>query len=325
MVENQVVRFRNTTIMNSNRTWGIVAALLALFLVIAGLWGFRLNNEKTDLTSANAELETQFNDMLSLKEELEVEVDSMSVAFEDLSVENETLIKELKDEKSRVSRRNVKIKGLRSDLKSTQDNAAGEIASLKNQIQDLINTKFALQENITSLVYQNDSLKGVTGILESDLRIAKDENIMLNNLNNTIQKEVSNLTLANFKASAFRVEVAKKKATKVTSKGRRAKNIQVSFDLTNVPEKYQGVRPIYLVITDDKATPVKLDNPIKAQVSVNGQKQDILAAEAKETNIVDNQRLSFNHKLGDKLQSGFYRVAVYTDLGLLGASSFRLR
>ena len=292
------------------------------------MWGFRLNNEKTELISSNEKLEIEIGDMLSLKESLETEIDSMSITLEDLSFTNETLVKELKDEKSRVSRRNRQIKGLKSDLETSVNNAniaAGESASLRNQIQDLINAKFALQENITALQFENDSLQNVTGILASDLRIAKDENVALTNMNNSIQQEVGKLTLANFKASAFRVEVAKKNATKVTSKGRRAKNIQVSFDLTNVPDKYQGVRPIYLVITDDKATPVKLENPIKATVNVNGQKQELIAAQAKDTNIASNQRLSFNHSFSEKLSAGFYRVAVYTDIGLLGASSFRLR
>ena len=311
--------------MNTNRTWGIVAALLALFLLIAGIWGIRLNNEKTELTNSKNELEMELGEISSLKADLETEIDSLSLAYDDLTFENETLVKELKDEKARVSRRNVSIKGLKSDMKALKEGNQNEMASLRAQIQDLINTKVALQGNITALQIQNDSLKNVTGILESDLRIAKDENMALVNENNNIQAELGKSVLANFKASAFRVEVAKKNTAKVTSKGKRAKNIQVSFDLTEVPEKYQGVRPIYLVITDDKATPVKLDNPIKAQVVVNGQQQDILAAEAKETNITANQRLSFNHELGEKLSTGFYRVAVYTDIGLLGASSFRLR
>ena len=144
-------------------------------------------------------------------------------------------------------------------------------------------------------------------------------------MNNSIQDEVKKLTLANFKASAFRVEVEKKRGSKATAKSRKAKRIKVSFDLTNVPEEYQGVRPLYLVISDDKATPIKLDNPIKAQIQVNGQTTDIIAAESKEINVTDNQRLSFSHDLAEKLGSGYYRVALYTDIGLLGANSFRLR
>ena len=307
--------------MNNNRTWGVVAIILALLLAGVGFWGVNLNKDKTALTEANNNLKMELGDMTSLKEDLETEIDSLSMAYDELSVENETLMKAVKDEKARVSRRNTRIKGMEKQAAST----ANEMTNLRAQIQELMNTKTALQNSIFALTAENDSLKAVTGMLESDLKIAKEENMALNNLNNSIQDEVKRLTLANFKASAFRVEIEKKNNAKVTSKGKRAKRIRVSFDLTEVPEKYHGVRPIYLVITDDKATPVKLDNPIKARVSVNGQPQDILAAEAKETNIVANQRLEFIHELGSKLSTGFYRVAVYTDIGLLGANSFRLR
>jgi hypothetical protein len=79
------------------------------------------------------------------------------------------------------------------------------------------------------------------------------------------------------------------------------------------------------VVTDDKGTPVKMSNPIQATVNVNGQDMDIQAVKVQEVNIEENQRLSFNYDLEERLKSGYYRVAVYTDIGLLGASSFRLR
>ena len=58
---------------------------------------------------------------------------------------------------------------------------------------------------------------------------------------------------------------------------------------------------------------------------MNGQPTDIIAAESKEVNITADQRLTFTHELADKLSTGYYRVALYTDIGLLGANSFRLR
>ena len=39
------------------------------------------------------------------------------------------------------------------------------------------------------------------------------------------------------------------------------------------------------------------------------------AVSGKEVNITSNQRLSFSHNMEDKLKPGFYRVAVYADLG----------
>ena len=85
------------------------------------------------------------------------------------------------------------------------------------------------------------------------------------------------------------------------------------------------MRPLYLVVTDDKGTPIKDSNPIQAKVVVNGQDMDIQAVKVQEVNIEESQRLSFSHDLEEKLTTGYYRVAVYTDIGLLGASSFRLR
>ncbi|MDX1667003.1 MAG: hypothetical protein R3350_07230 [Saprospiraceae bacterium] len=140
-----------------------------------------------------------------------------------------------------------------------------------------------------------------------------------------MEEEVNRLTLANFKASAFQVELERKN-DKVTSKARRARRIIITFDLTNVPEEYQGVRPLYLVINDEKATPiVSTEDAINTEVMINGEVVDLVAAEAKEVDIAENQRLAFTHDLSDKLEPGYYRAAVYTDIGLLGAASFRLR
>lgn len=74
-----------------------------------------------------------------------------------------------------------------------------------------------------------------------------------------------------------------------------------------------------------KGTPIRSENTTQAQVVVNNQRVDIIAQKAQDVNITESQRLSFTHDLEEKLRSGFYRVAVYTDIGLLGAANFRLQ
>lgn len=160
--------------------------------------------------------------------------------------------------------------------------------------------------------------------MEVDLGEARNENETLNRLNNAMQGEVERLTLANFKATAFNVEL-RQRNDKVTTRSGRARNIVVNFDLANVPEKYQGVRPVYLVITDENGNAINPTGATKATATVNGQSMDLLAQEIKEVNIEESQRLSFTHELDDKLDDGYYRVSVFTDIGLLGASNFRLR
>ncbi len=297
-----------------------VSVILFILLLVTGWWGFSQQKANQQLESANQTLTDEISDLEELKVELQNDVDSLEIALESLYFENDSLSNSLLEAKSRVGRKNKTI----SSLKRSNKSSTVEINNLKAEILALLQEKAQLESSIVGLQMENDSLRARTGLLEADLGIAKEENAALSNLNRSMQGNIEQLTLANFKASAFQVDLERKN-TKVTAKGKRIKKIIVSFDLTNVPPEYQGVRPLYLVITDDKATPIKLENPIQATVSVNGQPNDILAAEAKEVNIEENQRISFSHKLSSKLAKGYYRVIVYTDIGLLGASNFRLR
>ncbi|MEM8907251.1 MAG: hypothetical protein AAGD05_05340, partial [Bacteroidota bacterium] len=290
-----------------------------------GYWGYQLNTEKKQLIADKTQLSSEIGEMNVLKSELETEVDSLQTAYEMLAEENESLQTSLTEEKKRVRRRDATIKSVKASLNTAKSESDAQLGSLRTEIQSLLASKAQLENSILSLKTENDSLRALTGVLTQDLGKAREDNLALANLNRAMEGELDRLTLANFKASAFRVEVQKRNKKKVTSKSRRARRINVSFDLTEVPEGYQGVRPVYLVIADEKATPIKLKEPIQASVTVNGQVTDIIAAEAKEVNVVKNQRISFSHELDSKLKSGYYRISVYTDIGLLGATSLRLR
>lgn len=303
--------------MNGRQGLIILAVVLGILLIGAGIWGFRLNSDKKELLSEKEQLSMELDGLNELKDKLENDIDSLQVAFDGLAAENESLEGSLTEAREEIAN---KIQA----LKAAKRSSASEINNLRAEIEALIDTKTALESNINALQAENDSLRTVTGTLERDLGQAQQENRQLNNLNTMIQDEVKRLTLANFKASAFQVELEKKNS-KATAKSGRARRIKTTFDLTNVPEKYQGVRPLYLVITDEKATPIDLEKPIEARVTVNGQPTDIIAAEAKEINIEANQRVTFTHDLAEKLKAGYYRASVFTDIGLLGATSFRLQ
>lgn len=303
--------------MNAKRGLVILIILLLLLLSWVGYTAYKGNKAQVALEARNTELSSEIENLNTLKEKLSFEVDSLHFAYELLATENE----ELQNSKEAAE---AKAKQKDGVIRRVQRKAKSESANLKEQIELLLAEKAQLQQSINYIQMENDSLRMVTGQLTADLAASKSENQALADLNATIQEELKKLTLSNFKASAFRVEVEKNKP-KATAKSRRAKRIMVSFDLTEVNAKYQGVRPLYMVITDDKGTPIKDSNPIQAQVVVNGQQMDIQAVKQQEVNIEESQRLSFNHELEEKLKRGYYRVAVYTDIGLLGASSFRLR
>lgn len=297
-----------------------VAIILALLLAWSLYSGMTKAKEIENLNSKNSMLSSEMEELETLKISLEGEIDSLQTEYEDLTIVNDSLANSLASEKSRVSRRNKTI----SKLKSNAEADELRTESLSVQIAQLLDQKKQLESQINTLEEENADLRESLGIMEEDLNKARNDNASLANLNRTMQGEIDNLTLANFKATAFQVELEKRN-NKATAKSRRAKRLKASFDLTNVPEKYQGVRPIYLVIADETSSPIKMDNPIKATVLVNDQSTQIIAAEHKEINIGANQRISFTHDLNSKLKKGYYRVTAYTDIGILGVSSFRLR
>jgi prefoldin subunit 5 len=303
--------------MNYRQGLTILIILLLLLLMGVGYWGYSNYNAKKEMETSNTELNAKIGDLTSLRDGLERQVDSLEQAYTSLAQENESLKGSAAEAQKKVAEQAAAIKKIRKQSTS-------ETANLKAQIEDLLKAKAMLENSISSLREENDSLRMLTGQLTADLASAKSENEALATLNRTVQDELKRLTLANFKASAFRVEVERKKP-KATAKAGRARRILVSFDLTGVAQQYRGLRPLFLVITDDKGTPIKESTPIQAKVNVNGQDMDIQAVKKQEVNVVENQRLSFSHELEDKLKSGYYRVAVYTDIGLLGAASFRLQ
>ena len=297
----------------------IVLALLILLLLAflgTGFWGFRQSQSKEQLTLEKTSMEEEINSVKALKEDLTKEVDELRQSYQVLAEENQILQGSLSDVESILAKKDAEIR-------AAKKNSLGQVNGLRSEIQGLLAARSELEASISQLQSENDSLRVRTGVLERDLSIAQEEKTALANLNQTIQSELRKLTLADFKATAFQVEVETKRAS-ATAKSGKARRILVTFDLTGVPSAYHGIRPLYLVVTDEKGVPVT-GSDIQAKSTVNGQSMDILAVRGKDVNLSANQRLSFNYDLESKLRTGFYRVSVYTDIGMLGAASFRLQ
>lgn len=300
----------------------LLAALLGLAYCnnLATTKYTEVESRVANLTAKNTTLTSEIAGVQNLKADLENQVRALESKYSDLANENESLKGSVKDAKSEIYKRRNVITQLTEDMQAKD----GEMASLRSQISSLMGVKSQLESEITSLKAENTNLKQENQKLTADLKVTREEKAELTRLNATIQDEVANLTLDNFKANGFTVEVEKKN-TRATAKSRRAKGVKVSFDLVGVPEKYQGLRDLYLVITDESGVPIMKTNPIATTVKLNGQTTDIMAVSKQSVDITANQRLNFLHDLEEKLKKGFYRASVYTDIGLLGSSSFRLR
>jgi cell division protein FtsB len=301
----------------TDREKNLVAIIIVLLLALAGssYWAFFKKQENNIITRENIVYQSENKELIELRDSLVAQVESLSTNFAALSEENQSLQGSLNEAKMELS---SKVKALSLYKK----NSAKEANSLRAEILQLLAVKAELEESISALQEENDNLKVENTSLTSNLNEANKDKAALANLNRTMQEEVKKLTLNNFKASAFQVEVETPKS-KLTVKSNRARRITVNFDLTDVPDEYQGVRIIYMAITNDNGVPVAGSN-INKNISVNGQTMPLNAVSGKEVNIVSNQRLSFSHNMEDKLKVGFYRVAIYTDIGMLGSATFRL-
>lgn len=304
----------------NNRSLSIVAVLLGLALVAALVWGFNRAGKVTEVESENAEVTEQLDQMTILRDNLTQEVESLTTSYEAAAADNEELQGNLSTTVAELDKARAAL--ARANRSSSNDKAVA--AEMRQQIEELIQVRSDLERSIEVIQTQNDSLRTRTAVLENQLTVSESEKEALASLNRNMQAEIDQLTLDNFKATAFQVELTRGSRDKLVTKGRRAKRLAVTFDLANVPAEYQGVRPLYLVVTDQSGTPVTAESTIPVKINAKGQSLDIMPIATRDFDVEDTQRINFVHELDDRLSAGFYRAQVYTDVGLLGASSFRL-
>lgn len=304
---------------NQNNKSGLYGIIILLLLLLSGGIGFYLWQHSKNLL---AEKEMQAKEIVALEMEkanLIRSLDSLSTAYSDLRIENESLTSQIATSAELVQQRESAVKKITS--KSTK-----EINELKQQLEELRKTVTELQTIISVLEADNAKLKGENQELRDENNQLKGDNEQLSGQVSTLAKQLEDqirkTQSAQFKATSFKLELLRK--DKTTGKARKARDLQVSFDLIEVPSDFRGQQSIYLVVTDDKGKPIAASNPTKKTINAPAGQVEIIAVQTKAVNLGLSQRLNFSYKLEEKLKAGNYVVAIYCDRGLLGASSFRL-
>ncbi len=307
----------------------IVAVLLALLFLGSLAWGISRNSAVDELTVKNEEVSAEAEQLTILRAKLEAEIDSLGTAYESAVADKESL-------KGQLTEAQTTAKAALYDMRKAQKSRKNdnEVAyKMRLEIEDLISARANLETRLAEVEQELTTLRQENVTLRQDLSDTKTEaynyakkSENLETMTQTMEKQITAMTLGAFKATAIQVDMYKgNKGTKVTADASRVKRMAVSFDLTDVPDKYLGVRPIYLVLTDQAGTPVTSENPVRAKAIVNGAAMDIIALEGRDVNLEKNQRLSFTHDLDVKLSAGAYRAQLFTDIGLLGAANVNLR
>jgi uncharacterized protein (DUF3084 family) len=303
---------------NSNsRVYGIVVSVM--LLLAAGL-GYFFWQKSKDMIAETKKIEAEKAALVTEKGQIERSLDSLSLSYSDLRAENENL-------KGSVNATADLVRQKESAIKKIQSESVQELNALRAQIADLQKLKIEMETIVTTIKTENEQLKADNQRLTGENTQLKGEKAELagqvQGLAKQLEEQIRKTQSATFKASAFRVELERRN-DKLTAKARRVREINVSFDLADVPQAYQGAQKLYLVITDDKGNPIKTDNPTKATVYAPTGPVEISAQQVKAVSLETTQRFSFTQALDERLKAGNYVVAIYCDKGLLGASSFKL-
>lgn len=296
----------------------VAIAVLAVALIGSLIWGAQTSGKVDKLHSDKMAVEASLDDMTVLRDELATEVETMMTQYDELASENTRLNGELSESKDALGK-------AQSAVSRAKRNAANELSSLREQIEELQQAKLALQSNMDMMIAQNDSLRMQIGVLEGDLAMATESNNTLMLENEAKGTQINNLTYQSFKATSFQVSPEVKRGN-ASSKAGRVRRISASFDLANVPPIFQGERPVYLVITDQDGVPIPRTDYVQATIRpLDAEPHDIMAVEGRTEDLSETQRIDFVHELENKLDAGSYTISAYTDIGFLGSSTFRLR
>lgn len=298
-----------------NLAIGIIAGILLASLLGWAIWRVRtLNAEK-------AQQAIQIEALAQEKAQLESSLDSLQLALSTVRSENEELQGKVSASASVLAEKEAIIRKLKGQNSK-------QITELRVQVEGLQKAKAEYEAILAVLRAENEQLKAENAELRAENAELRDSTSQLSakvdDLANKLADQIRKTQSAQFKATSFRVELERRN-DKLTAKARQVRNLNVSFDLADVPESFRGPQKLYLVISDANGSPIAASNPTKVTITAPTGEIPIIAQQTRVVNVVQTQRLSFNYKLEEKIKSGNYVAAVYCDRGLLGASSFRVR
>lgn len=292
----------------------LIAIILLLLAMGLGLWSWA----KLDTLQKTRAMETHQHEMVldsltQVKVGLEGTLDDLQTQFADLRHENDTLAQRMATATNIIAEKEVAIQEIKKKNVREESALRAQVQRLQS-IKDRYETIIAvLDQKNAALMAENARLRGTTDSLSMEI----------SDLGRRLEAQIRQTLSAQFKATSFRVEMERRN-DHLTVRARRTRELNIIFDLNQVPANYQGNQELYLAITDDKGLPIASENPVQATIRTDKGTVAIIAQATQFQNINLNQRISMRYKLEDRLKKGTYVVSVYSEKGLLGVASFRL-
>lgn len=274
----------------------------------------------SDKTAINADLSMEKENLLVEKGLLSAQLEGLQSTYNEAVAENSELRGVVSQNAQLLSDKDHQLKKLKKQTSSDRST----IEELRKEVASMRDLKASMEGEILALKTENQTLRAENGQLSAELHTAKRENAELTGRISDLSMIAQNTKLpGGVRTSAFRVEVEKRN-DKLTVKGKKAKELVISFDMMDVPSEMQGVQKFYLAITDNKGTPVMAQSKSPVRVGTEDDKTDVIVHQTKDINLMQGQRLAFNYVLDEKLKPGTYRAAIYTQNGWIGSASFRV-
>jgi regulator of replication initiation timing len=299
--------------MKNNQNSYVYGIVVTALLLLSAVLGWFFWEKSKNILAEKERIEAERQVLLVQKAAIAHSLDSLSRAYSDLRTENENL-------QGKVTSSAVVVEQKEAAIQEIRTQAAGTIEELRGQVATLERVKAEYETILTLLREENAQLK------DENQRLAGENRQLTGRLaevGRQLEDQIRKTQSASFKASSFRVEVERRN-NKLTTRARPARELQVVFDLADVPTAFQGPQKLYLSITDDQGRPIRSANPAQTMIQAPSGPINIFAHQVKPVDLETTQRLSFTYKFDDRLRAGVYVVAIYCDQGLLGVHSFRL-
>lgn len=311
---------------NAKKFNGKVAVLLGLLFIALVAGGLHWSNS-TKVTAENKVLNDQVESLEETRAQLLQDIASLQSDYDFLVQDNAALETDYEEISQEIDAQKVEIRKIKKAFATDATEMKSEIDQLKTIKSDLTGYINQLRAENAQLKQANKDLAVQVSDVEARNKVLELEISQLKQLTGQLEKDRSNLMATATRATDLRIDI-RKKGDKPTGSFRRAKEISVSFAISNLPSTKKGDQKVYVVIKDAQGVPIKVANPIKATIKseVSGQSEEIIAQQMELRNLFEKTRFQMKvAPLAGTLNPGYYRAVVYTDWGILGGAQFHLR
>jgi myosin heavy subunit len=291
----------------NDRAYKVIIILLLVILVGLG-YLYIVQQQKTEQKIA------ELNQVSNEKEALTFQYQSLLDDYEGLETTNDSISAQLLTEKER-------IKELMSELRSTKVQNRYEIDKYKKELKTLRDIMKGFIHQIDSLNTLNIQLTEENVQIKKQYKTAKDENRELTEKIEEASDKVAKASV--IKAIGVNMESYNHKG-KLTNRARKAKRFAVNFSLDENVIAPQGMKNVYVRITDPKEhILIEHNTPV---FSYEGEEIAYSAVRQIEYNgTVTPATVYFEVSEEGILEEGAYTVDIFCDGSMIGTGKAELK